>query len=45
MKAVNILSVVDGFNHFLLADVAGQGELHDEAVDIIVFVQFLHLGQ
>ena len=42
MEAVHVLAVVDGFDDLLLADVAGQGELYDEAVDGGVAVELLH---
>lgn len=45
MKAVHILAVVDGFNHFLLGDMLGQGKLYDETVHIRILVQFAYLGK
>ena len=43
MKSVDILAVVDSLDELLLGDVARQGELHYEAVDLGVFVELLYL--
>ena len=45
METVHILTVVDGFNHFLLGDMLGQGKLYDETVHIRILVQFAYLGE
>ena len=39
MKAVDVLARIDGFDHAVLVDVRGEGELHDEAVDAFVGVE------
>ena len=45
METVDILAVVDGLDDLLLIDMLGQRELHDEAIDIGVLVQFVNTGQ
>jgi hypothetical protein len=42
MEAIDIFAVVDGFDDFLFGDVLGQGELHDETVDVGVVVELMH---
>ncbi len=39
MESVDVFGGVDGFDDFLLADVAGEGELDDESVDVGVGVE------
>ena len=39
VETVDILAIVDSLDDFLFGDVAGQGELHDEAVDVGVGVE------
>ena len=39
--AVNVLSVVDSVDDMLLIDVLGQRQLHDEAIHVIILIQFL----
>ena len=38
MEAIDILARVDGLNDFLLVDMPGQGQLHNEAVNVVVEV-------
>ena len=45
VEAVDILAIVNGLDDFLFGDVAGQGELHDEAVDIGIAVELVDAGQ
>ena len=45
MEAVYVLAVVDGLDDLLLIDMLGQRELHDEAIDIGILVQFVNTGQ
>ena len=45
METINILTIVDSLDDFLLVNVFGKGKLHDEAVDIIIFVQFINTSQ
>ena len=43
VESVHVLAIVDGFDDFLLRDVLGQWELHDEAIHVGVFVELFHL--
>ena len=45
METVDILTVVDGLNNLLLVNMLGQGQLHDETIDITIAVQIIHTGQ
>ena len=45
METVHILAEVDGFDDFLFGDMAGEGQLHDESVHVLVFVELVHFGQ
>ena len=45
MEAVHVLAVVNGLDDFLLVDMLGQGQLHDEPVDVSVVVQARHARQ
>ena len=39
MESIHILSIVDGFNHFLLINMFGQWQLYNESIYIGIFVQ------
>ena len=45
METVDILTVVDGLDNLLLVDMLGQGQLHDETIDIAIAVQAVYTGQ
>ena len=42
MEAVHVLAVVNGFYDALLVDVVGQGQLHDKAVHVGIFVELVN---
>ena len=45
METVDILTIVDGLDDLLLIDMLRQRQLYDEAVDIVVLIQFIHTSQ
>ena len=45
METIHILTVVDGLDDLLLVDMLGQGQLHDETIDIVVLVQLIDTSQ
>ncbi len=45
MKSVHILAVIDSLNDLLAVDVLRQRKLHNEAIDLGILVQFVHLGK
>ena len=45
MEAVNILAVVDGHDYLLLVDMAWQRQLHDEAINVGIVVEFFYAGK
>ncbi len=45
MEPVGVLPGVDGVQHLVLVDVLWERQLHQEAVDLGVLVEFVHHGQ
>ena len=45
METVNILAVIHSHDDFLLVNMAGQRQLHDIAIHIIICIEFLYLGK
>ena len=45
MESVHILAVIDSLNDLLAVDVLRQRKLHNEAIDLGILVQFVHLGK
>jgi hypothetical protein len=45
VEAVHVLFRGDGFEHLVAVDVLGQRQLHQDAVDLRVVVQFVDAGQ
>ena len=45
MKAVHVLTIVDGLDDSLLVDMPWQGQLYDEAVHLGVGIQHGYLGE
>ena len=45
METVNIFTIVDGLDDFLLINMLGQGQLHNEAIHITVAIQTVYACQ
>ena len=45
MESIHILAVVNGLDDLLAVDMLRQRKLHDEAVNLGILVQFVHLGK
>ena len=45
VESVNVLAVVDGLDDFLAVDVAGEGQLDDEAVDASIVVELVDFAE
>ena len=45
METIDILTIVNRLDDLLLVDMLRQGQLHDEAIDIVVLIQLIDTSQ
>ena len=45
VETVHVLAIIDGFNYLLLRDVRRQGQLHNKAIDVFIFIKSIDAGQ